>query len=281
MFNDFIKQFRPEVQKYVEYSFGHDADSFGSMIVSADPGFLSRVYSFYDATGLKSNWKEEVEKINDYIKGQLFYLKADWNKNVLQTITLYFRLSNLIAERTRLFEDLGNDLLGHLKNTFNDYPLMLGMRIGINSVVAVSWYYRIDNYRKFISDGKLMSLSSTLNISGDLTFPVVAELHKLSGANNNLWVGLEFAGDNDKVSTVKLDLEEVGISKGIDFLKSKNEPASRLRNILEICHNCRKDHFGYFALKFNRDGVYTTWKCYLGNLQGASSEAANKIFHRQ
>lgn len=267
LFYNFISTFRPEIKSYVEYSYGKAADEFGTMIVSAHPDFLKRVRAFYESTRLGQEWKEEVNRINHYIKNQLFYLKADWKNNNLQKLTIYFRLSNLVEERKKLFEHIPDDLLSQLTDFFyENYPSMIGIRISCNSEISISLYYKLDDYRNLISYEKLSSLAKIINFSQVLVTSVLSRFTKIVETSNPLWVGFEL-DQHGKVQAIKLDAEVVSVYKGINFLTITNEPKARIKDMLSICHSMRKDHFGYVALKFNPEGTYMGWKCYLGSLQ--------------
>jgi hypothetical protein len=265
----FARLFGADAARAVEYSFGADADRYGTMLTGSGPEFLTRVRQFGESMEFALRWSGAIRRVVAQVQPQGFFFKVDWRNECIERLTLYCRFERAVDEailRSALaaaaplaWEGPQPNSIGRLLGESS--PRIIGLRVDSKGRYSTALYFRIRVPRSQFMCDQLPPLLSQLSMPESVATQIDRSLASLLGSAYPPMLGIDTPHGQES-AILKLDVAGVFLAEALAFVSRMGAPEVRVRELGCVGRALRLELLNYVGTKFGPRG-YVGWKLYM------------------
>jgi hypothetical protein len=281
----FAETFRQELQSAVEYSFGLEWQTYGTMLSGAGSRFVTSVKKFAQSLPYAAAFVDAIDRFGAHVATDAYLFKADWRLEVAERLSLYYRFLRGAPKEDleRAFEHAlplywrgpTPHLIGEAIGA--GAPVIVGLRVDKEGAFQSSVYYNYveAGYGQF-TRRILEPLVRLLDWTPALSRSIGEDVMPLLPHSAHAAIGLDSASAT-KPLTLKIAAADVSWDQVAATLCKKGVSQSRLTELAAVGRQFRQARLNYAALKFGPSG-FLGWKLYWAVLwRQQSSASATRI----
>jgi hypothetical protein len=274
---EYVRWFAPELEWKIEYSFGTEPGTFGTMVKSTAAAratsapFMDRAAGFVAGVPFAHVWWQQVEEFARSTQPTGYFFKVDWSDRLPSRLTIYFMFDPGISA-VRLAEGFSH--VGYqpgpgsapyaLSAIVDSDPTVVALRVDAAAEFHSSVYHFVRGPGNEVSR-LLVAATEAFGMPEDVTQAVGADFDSLyepgTTENGGLYVGAKASPDMNQ-AWLRFYIASVSMRSALAFVCTKGAATDRASHLGRLVDSLEPPELSYVSAGYDRRGL-RDWKLYL------------------
>ncbi|MGH3489112.1 MAG: hypothetical protein ACRDP8_14530 [Actinopolymorphaceae bacterium] len=289
---EYVRWFAPELEWKIEYSFGAEPDTFGTMVKSTAAArvtsapFMDRAAGFVAGVPFAHVWWQRVEEFARSTQPTGYFFKVDWSHGLATRLTIYFRFDPGISP-VRLAEGFSHagyepgpgSAPSALSAIVRSEPTVVALRVDAAGDFHSSAYHFIRGPGDEVSR-LLVATGEAFGMPEDVAQAVGADFDSLyepgTTENGGLYLGAKASPDMSQ-AWHRFYIASVSMRRALAFVCTKGAAWDRAEHLGQLVGSLEPPELSYVSAGYDSHGIHD-WKLYLP-LRPRSLKAMPNVAH--